>query len=51
MTLAQGERLIVDASVAVKWVVPERDSERAAALRGHTLISPDLLFSECANIL
>jgi predicted nucleic acid-binding protein len=49
--LTPGERLIVDASVAVKWVIPEQDSERAAALRGHTLISPDLLFAECANIL
>lgn len=51
MSLAPGERLIVDASVAVKWVVPEPDSARAASLRNHTLIVPDLFFSECANVL
>ena len=51
MTLASGERLIVDASVAIKWVAPEPDSVRAAVLRNHHLIAPDLFFSECANIL
>ena len=51
MTLAPGERLVVDASVAVKWVVPEPDSDRAESLRDHNLVAPDLLFSECANIL
>jgi predicted nucleic acid-binding protein len=51
VTLAPGERLIVDASVAIKWVVPEPDSTRAAALHKHSLIAPDLFFSECANIL
>ena len=51
MTLSQDERLIVDGSVAVKWVVPEPDSTRALALLKHHLIAPDLLFSECANVL
>lgn len=51
MTLAAGERLVVDASVAIKWVVTEAGSDRAITLRGHALIAPDLLFSECANIL
>jgi predicted nucleic acid-binding protein len=51
VTLAPGERLVVDASVAVKWVVPEPDTTRATALRNHYLIVPDLIFAECANIL
>lgn len=51
MTLAADERLVVDASVAIKWVVPETGSERAITLLDHSLVAPDLLFSECANIL
>jgi predicted nucleic acid-binding protein len=51
VTLAPGERLVVDASVAVKWVVTETGSDRAMALLDHPLVAPDLLFSECANIL
>jgi predicted nucleic acid-binding protein len=43
VTLRSGERLVVDASVAVKWVVPEADSERAELLLDHGLIAPDLL--------
>ena len=49
--LSLGERLVVDASVAIKWVVPEAGSERAVTLLDHSLLVPDLLFSECANIL
>lgn len=49
--LASGERFIVDASIAVKWVVEEPDSSPAAALLDHDLVVPDLFFSECANIL
>ena len=42
--------MIVDASVALKWVVQEVDSDAAVALFGaETLIVPDLLFSEIAN--
>ena len=51
MTLSSGERLVVDASVAIKWVVTEAGSERAVTLRDHALVAPDLLFAECANIL
>ena len=51
MTLRPGERLVIDASVAVKWVVPEPDSDRAEALLDHALMAPDLLFAECANVL
>jgi predicted nucleic acid-binding protein len=49
--LAAGERVLVDASVAIKWVAPEPDSDRAAVLLDYRLIVPDLFFPECANIL
>ena len=44
---------VVDASVAVKWFVPEIDSDAAAALLTdeHGLHVPDLLFPEFGNIL
>ena len=51
MTLRPGERLVIDATVAVKWVVPEPDSDRAEDLLDHALGAPDLLFAECANVL
>jgi predicted nucleic acid-binding protein len=51
VTLQSGERLVIDASVAVKWVIPEPDSERAELLLDHWLVAPDLLFAECANAL
>lgn len=42
---------IVDASVAIKWVVAEPDSDRALPLLDQPLAAPDLLAAECANIL
>ena len=44
---------VVDASVAVKWLVQEAFSEEAASLLdGRTpLIAPDLLFAEATNAL
>jgi predicted nucleic acid-binding protein len=42
---------VVDASVAVKWVVDEPGTGQALKLRGHALAAPDLLVAECANIL
>jgi Hydantoinase B/oxoprolinase len=42
---------VSDASIAVKWVVPEHSSERAPLLHDYGLVAPDLLFAECANIL
>ena len=51
MTVRLGERLVIDASVAVKWVVHEPGSDRAELLLDHGLLAPDLLFAECANIL
>lgn len=42
---------VVDASVVIKWVAPEPFSETAMMLRGVPLQAPDLLLTECANIL
>src|SRR5436305_3870067 len=45
-------RLVIDASIAIKWVVQEEGSEAALALRTRAeLIAPDLMIVECANIL
>jgi predicted nucleic acid-binding protein len=44
--------VVIDASVAVKWVVEEDGTAEALTLRrGRRLIAPDLLIAECANIL
>ncbi|WP_299653982.1 type II toxin-antitoxin system VapC family toxin [uncultured Jannaschia sp.] len=44
--------IVIDASVAIKWVVGEEGSEDAVRLIGGPRLSaPDLLMSECANIL
>jgi predicted nucleic acid-binding protein len=43
---------VVDASIAVKWVVEEDGTPQALALRRQAkLIAPELLVAECANIL
>ena len=43
---------VIDASVAIKWVVEEDETQGAlAVLREYQLFSPDLIFAECANIL
>jgi predicted nucleic acid-binding protein len=46
-------RLVVDASVVVKWLLPEIHSEAAARLLGgeQELWSPDLVWAEVGNIL
>ncbi len=44
--------LVVDASIAVKWVVQEHGTPEALALRQRgKLIAPELLVAECANVL
>jgi predicted nucleic acid-binding protein len=44
---------VVDASVVVKWFVPEIHSDRARRLltARHEYIAPDLLFAETANTI
>jgi len=45
-------KVVIDASVAVKWVVEERDTPSAISLLMNAkLIAPDLLVAECADIL
>lgn len=50
-------RYVVDASVGVKWILPEPGSDRACALlaevaAGHAhLLAPDLYAAEVANVL
>jgi predicted nucleic acid-binding protein len=44
--------LVIDASIAVKWVVEEHGTPEALILRQQArLIAPELLVAECANIL
>ena len=46
-------RYVVDASIAVKWFVPESHSEAAYLLLddAHELLAPDLLLPEFGNII
>ena len=44
--------LVVDASVALKWVLPEPETPQAVALIGvEPLLAPDFLWLECCNVL
>jgi len=45
--------LVVDASVAIKWFLPEQNSINAIRLlgAGYELAAPDLIFPECGNVL
>ena len=44
--------VIVDASVALRWVLPEAGSDLARQLAANeVLAAPDLMFVECANVL
>jgi predicted nucleic acid-binding protein len=42
---------VIDASVAIKWLVDEPGTAAALSLRRHRLLAPDLLIAECANVL
>lgn len=43
--------IVIDASVAVKWMISEDDSVAASSLRNFPLLAPDLLLVEVASIL
>ncbi len=43
--------LVIDASVAVKWVIDEHGTPEALSLLRHRLFAPDLLVAECAKVL
>ena len=44
---------VIDASVVIKWFVPEIHSDRARRLldASHHYLSPDLLFAEVGNVI
>ena len=43
---------VIDASIAIKWLVEEEDTADALTLLGKAKLSaPDLFIAECANIL
>ncbi len=42
---------VVDASVALKWIIPEPDTEKALALYQARLFAPSFLLTECGNAL
>lgn len=44
-------KFVVDASVAVKWVIEEDDTRAALALLEHDILSPSIWIAECANAL
>jgi predicted nucleic acid-binding protein len=44
-------RFVIDASVAIKWIAAEDDSDLARALQGDSFLAPDLISCELANIL
>ena len=46
-------KFLIDASVAAKWLFKEPDSENALSLldQRHTLVAPDLLVVEVANVV
>jgi predicted nucleic acid-binding protein len=43
--------IVIDASVALKWVLEEPGTEAALALRGEQLIAPAIWLAEAANAL
>ena len=45
------EAAVVDASVAIKWVIGEAGAEAAARLAGRALSAPDILLAECGSAL
>ncbi|HVG07663.1 MAG TPA: type II toxin-antitoxin system VapC family toxin, partial [Thermoanaerobaculia bacterium] len=46
-------RIVVDASVAIKWFLPEQHSLQALRLLegGRELVAPDLIWAEIGNVL
>jgi predicted nucleic acid-binding protein len=43
--------LVVDASVAIKWMVPEDGADAALALLDEALLAPDWMLAEFGNIV
>ncbi len=46
------DRVVIDASVAIKWTIEEENSAEALTLASSSaLVAPRLVLTECANIL
>ncbi len=43
--------IVVDASVALKWILPEKGAREADDLLSQALIAPSFWLAECANAL
>ena len=44
--------IVVDASVAIKWLFPEDGFEQAKALRhSYRCIAPQIVYAECSNVI
>lgn len=44
-------RFVVDASVAMKWIVDEEDSDKAELFQGAEVVAPALIMIEVGNVL
>lgn len=44
-------RLVIDTSVAIKWIIDEEGSDKADLLRGADMAAPALFRIEAANVL
>lgn len=49
--MGDSRAVVVDASVALKWIIQEDGTDAALELRKHLLIAPDLILAECSNAL
>ena len=49
--IPQGRNFVVDASVAMKWIVAEDGSDKADLLQGSDIVAPALLRIEAGNVL
>jgi len=49
--MPHGRNFVVDASVAMKWIVAEEDSGKAELLQGSDMVAPALLRIEAGNLL
>jgi predicted nucleic acid-binding protein len=45
------EPIVIDASVAIKWIVEEEDSDLARRLAQRDLLAPELLHLECLSAI
>lgn len=46
-----GQGIVIDTSVAIKWIIDEEGSEEALALQGSDMVAPALFRIEAGNVL